>query len=99
MVKYVYVIEYFPNCPVHDASIYSGLKKAETLDEILEFALNNLNEYTVTDIIDIESEDEFEIKYFQETHRFNGLALYINEKLIKWTVDDGRGNLIWEINE
>lgn len=99
MVKYVYAIEYLPNCPVHGSGMFSGLKKASTLDEIMEFALENLNYYVIIDIIDIESQDKLGVKYFQETHRFNGLALYINEKLIKRTVDDGRGNLIWEINE
>ena len=45
MIKYVYSIEYFYNCPVHDGGTEYGLKKAETLDEVLDFALKNLNEY------------------------------------------------------
>ena len=99
MVKYVYAIEYFPNCPVHDGGMNHGLKKADNLDEVLDYALKNLNEYGVTDIVDVESDDEVSIVYYSETHRFNGLALYINNKLIKRTVDDSQGNLIWEINE
>jgi hypothetical protein len=96
MIRFVYSIEYFPNCPVHEGGINRGLKKAKTLDEILDFTLNNLNEYGVTDVIDVESDDEIMISYYTETHRFNGIGLFINNVLIKRTVDDGRGNLIWE---
>jgi hypothetical protein len=99
MIKYVYSVEYIPNCPVHDSRIYSGLKKTETLDEILDFALKYLNEYFIRDIIDIKSDNDIAIAYYSETHRFNGLGLSINNKFIKGTIDDGRGNLIWEMNE
>ncbi len=99
MVKYVYAIQCFHNCPVHDGGTNSGLRKADTLDEILDFALKNLNEYGIMDVIDIESDDEIDIVYYHETHRFNGIGLRINNVLIKRTIDDGQGNLIWEMNE
>lgn len=96
MIKYVYAVEFFPNCPVHGMGIFNGLKTAENLDEICEYALINLNEFHITDVIDIKNtENNIDFEYFSETHRYSGIILYLNSKKIKYTGDNGSGKLMW----
>lgn len=95
MYRYVFCYEYYPNCPVHDGGVYTGLRKVESLEEIMDFALENLNEFGIIDIISLNDDDELYIKYNEESHQFNGIEIYINNELVKYTADNGAGKLVW----
>ncbi len=96
MKIYVFSYEYFPNCPRHDAGIYSGLKRVANEDELLRFALVNLNENHILDVLLLNDNDELEFIYIPETHKYYGIEYYKNNNLIKRTVDNGSGILIWK---
>jgi hypothetical protein len=95
MIRYVFSYEYFSNCPVHDGGMYYGLKTAETREELLRFAKNNLNHYHILDVIDVTGDDEISFDYEAESHRYCGIKFYLDTELMKRTADDGSGNLIW----
>jgi hypothetical protein len=95
MKTYVFSYEYFPNCPTHDGGLYHGLKSVETEEELLEFALKNLNYFHILDVLVVGDDDEIEFDYESESHRYNGIKFFKDTKLVKRTVDDGKGSLIW----
>ena len=97
MKGYVFSIEYFPNCPKHDGGIYSGLEKVESEEELLFFALRNLNYKHIIDVIDLsDTHDEISFNYIAESHRFCCIEYHKDGDLIKRTVDNGSGILIWK---
>lgn len=95
MEGFVFSYEYYPNCPRHDAGIYSGLKRVENEDELLRFALANLNDKHILDVLSLDDTDELEFVYIPETHRYCGIEFYKNSDLVKRTADNGSGILIW----
>jgi hypothetical protein len=97
MNGFVFSIEYFPNCPRHDGGKYSGLERVNTENELLSFALRNLNHKHILDVIDLSDRyDEISFEYIAESHRFCGIEYHKDGDLIKKTVDNGSGILIWK---
>ena len=98
--EFVIAIEYYPNCPVHDGGVFIGMQKLLFEEDILDYALENLNKYHIIDAISILTNDEIELEYEQEVHRYCGIKYIKNDKIIKRTIDNGSGELIWvKVNE
>jgi hypothetical protein len=96
MKTYVFSYEYFANCPAHEGGMYHGLKTVGSEEELLEFALKNLNYQHILDVLVIDGDDEIEFDYESESHRYCGIKFFRDADLVKRTVDDGSGNLIWK---
>lgn len=94
MTKFVFAFEYYPNCPIHDGGSFSGLKKTNNLDEVLDFALKNLNIFGVLDIVSVDDDNEYYIDYITESHRYCGFILYVNDSKVAYTADNGSGELV-----
>lgn len=92
----VVISESFYGCPVHDHSSYSGWWKIEDEEHLKRWCLENLNEIHVMDIVPINTKDDYKVFYEQSSHNYSGIILYKNNKKISRTIDDGKGNLVWE---
>lgn len=95
MNGFVFSYEHFSNCPTHDGGKYHGLKFVRKEDEMLDFALRNLNYFHILDVIDLSGNKDIEFDYEAESHRYCCIKYYVDADLIKRTVDNGSGMLIW----
>lgn len=102
MNKEIFVVstEHYPNCPVHDGGFDSGLKVFYSERGLIEYALTNLNENHITNIVLIKdgekSDDEYRFKYEPSSHSYVGIEVLKNEKPIFRTIDNGSGTKVWD---
>ena len=95
-IRYVFSYEAFLGPSAYNAAIYSGIKPAFTLDEMLSFAINNINKYHILDVLDLIESDNIEFIYKRkEGHIFSEIMLYINGTLVKKTTTNEKNDLIW----
>ncbi|MFW6242729.1 MAG: hypothetical protein ACOC2W_01065 [bacterium] len=100
MINFVFAYEsYLDECPVHSTGIFCSLKKSETIEDILNFAVNNINVFSVIEIVSLNDENEYELEYIPENHKYKGINFYVNGIKKKYTYDYGDGNLIWKESE
>lgn len=100
-MKFIFSYKYFANCPVHEGGEYKGLKIIKGEEKFLSYLLDNLNAFHVMDVLIISGSgiinDDVEVIYESETHRYNGIKYYVEGNLTYKTIDNGSGELIWEI--
>src|SRR3972149_622942 len=97
MLIYVIACESFRNCPTHDGGSYSRMLTFDTEQEIMEWALANLNEEHGTDILSVGEDSKLELSYEPSGHKYVGIRFSRDGKVTHRTVDDGRGKMIWEV--
>ena len=94
--KYICVIYNYPNCRTHDVGYYGGLQFFSDTKDMLDWAWENKNE---SEIIDVRLSDGSWIGkilfYEYSSHRVSGIRFHYGAINVR-TVDDGRGNIIWE---
>jgi hypothetical protein len=94
--KYVAAIEYNTGCPICDMNNYDRMQAFNNIDEIKEFSLKNMNEYEIIDILSLNGIDFLKIKYIASSHKYVGIMLFINNKCVSETCDNGSGELYWK---
>lgn len=98
-MKYVAIIEYFPNCRVHDGGSPAEPFFFNTLDELKLYVLLNLHEYAVHSIYECETGllACFDVYYDLSSHSAVGAKIKGKALDCPWRlVDDGHGKKIWQ---
>lgn len=96
MNNFICVVEYFPNCRGCDGGFYDSLKFFETCNDMLQFALENIDDYEIVDCYNIDGEKVGKFKYETSSHRCTGI-FFEDEEVEMKTVDNGLGRLLWSI--
>lgn len=95
-MKYIALVEYYPNCPSCDSGYASHLEFFNTTEEIMDYVLKtDGNEYQIKDIY-VENKIDENIRVVYNTHRHSVhiISFHNYEESYK-IVDDGKGNKIW----
>jgi hypothetical protein len=88
------------NCPICIGFDFYKLIKFDAFDDVLVFALKNMNDLHIRAVIDINNDDQYEFKYGgQSKHSFHSIEAFKNSHLIALTFDIGNGNLYWEYKD
>lgn len=92
---YIVVLEYNPNCPVHDPSWYDSLRFYDNLQDVLKDSISLMRDsYTIKEVYHNKKNNKIEVDYHYSSHNYHGLTFKIKWLKLR-TVDDGKGNLIW----
>jgi len=91
---YLCPIEYYPNCRGHDGGYYNGVEFFKTTEDLLYYALKQIDEYVILDIYDSSGRKVGKVEYEISSHRCSGIKITIDDKKYR-TIDNGKGNLIW----
>jgi hypothetical protein len=74
----ILVVEYAPNCPVHDGWFYSGLRWVQDEDALLAWVQQHTREaFYVKEVwcSEVQEKLEYKIQYVQATHAFVGVEI------------------------
>lgn len=103
-MKYIAQMEYYPNCPTCDGGYPSQLKFFDSIEEMLIYALENLNEYGIVEVYRVNFKNKsakilteygpMKVNYEYGRHRHTGIKFQCKGLKIR-TADDGKGNTIW----
>lgn len=103
-MKYIAEIEYYPNCPTCNGGSPSRLEFFDSLHDMLEYALKNLNEYGINEVYRMNFKNKtakiitdlgsMKLHYEYGRHRLNGITFQCKGLKLR-TVDNGSGKLIW----
>lgn len=77
----ILVVEYAPNCPVHDGWFYSGLHWVQDEGALLSWLQQRTREcFYVREVWCSEAQQKlrYEIKYVQATHSFVGVEVFLD---------------------
>lgn len=94
-IKYIYPIKYYPNCRGHDGGDYSSTKFFESKEQLLDFALKEINESEILEIYNSQGYKVGVVEYELSSCKCSGIKIIIEDYKYR-TIDDGKGTLIWD---
>jgi len=95
-IEFVAALEIVGNgCPIHDGGVYYMMEQFASLDEVKKYAIENINEKHVMELLSVSTEDVYTIEYVPESHMYIGIILKKNNEIIARAIEDEDINLVW----
>ena len=97
-MRYVCNVRYYANCRAHDGATSYHLKFYNSLEEILDHMLKNINDSEIFAIYSTHNGSLIsQPKYEVSGHSCSGISVRIKTMKIR-TSDNGHGKLVWKSN-
>ena len=93
--KYICPVNSYPNCRGHDGGYYSHVEFFNSLEDMLKWALENINDYEIIEVYNSDGKKVGKIEYAISNHRCSGITFSSPGMIIR-TIDNGSGKLIWK---
>ena len=95
-IEFIAALEIFGNgCPVHDGGVYYMMEQFTTLEEVKKYAIENINEKHIMELLSVLTEDIYTIDYIEDSHTYAGIVIKKNNEIIARAIEDEDINLVW----